>query len=89
MNENMPKKIDDKALEGITGGAIFNANNICGSNPEKPWEVIDDKNGMIVEVCGQRQAFATKGEAIEAAERLGKNPSEVYWDQVLQMRGQK
>ena len=41
MNDEKDKsKVDDEKLDKISGGQ--------GVNPEKPWEVIDDKNGQFI-----------------------------------------
>ena len=83
MNENIPNKIDDSALEGITGGAIFNASHMDGSDPNTPWEVIDDRTGDVVFKA------RTRDEAIAYAGAHGMQQNDIYWDQVLQLRGLK
>ncbi len=53
-------RIDDKELENISGGLIFNATNIAGSDPANPWEVIDNKNGNVIGRFPTRdQAYAS------------------------------
>lgn len=77
------KKIDLNELENVSGGLIFNASNISGADPAKPWEVIDNKNGNVL------ARFASKNEAIANASQYGSNPynaMEVDWDAVTRLR---
>ncbi len=76
----MGKKLDDSALDGVTGGMILDASKIPGSDPRKPWEVLDDRTG------DRREAFATKEEAIAAAGGLGASSEVVTWDYVKMIR---
>ena len=76
----MGKKLDDSALDGVTGGMILDASEIPGSDPRKPWEVLDDRTG------NRREAFATKEEAIAAAGGLGASSKVVTWDRVEMIR---
>ena len=41
-------KMNDSDLENVSGGLIFNASNISGSDPARPWEVLDNKNGNVL-----------------------------------------
>ena len=50
-------KINDSDLDNISGGLIFNASNISGSDPARPWEVLDNKNGNVL------QRFTTQADA--------------------------
>ncbi|MBR5376573.1 MAG: hypothetical protein IK139_04770 [Lachnospiraceae bacterium] len=83
------EKINDDDLSNASGGVIFNASNISGADPNNPWEVLDDHTGNNIYINGQKQVFATRQEALDAAKRIGANSMEVSWDQVLQMRGLK
>ena len=76
----MGKKLDDSALDGVTGGMILDASEIPGSDPLMPWEVLDDCTG------NRRGAFATKEEAIAAAGGHGASSEEVSWDYVKMIR---
>ena len=80
------KKIDDSNLEAVSGGVVFNATGISGADPTKPWEVLNDHTGDNIYINGQKQTFATKGEAMDMAKRLGQNAMEVNWGQVCDMR---
>ncbi len=72
----------DDELDKVAGGAIFDASGICGSDPERPWEVLDDKG----EVVGRA---ASRFDAIGLAVSMGVNYNEVGWDDVLRMRGKQ
>ena len=37
----------------VAGGEIFEASYTPGHNPEKPWEILDDK-GNVLDCCYQR-----------------------------------
>jgi hypothetical protein len=76
-------KLSEDAMEQVKGGVIFNAVNIIGADPNRPWEVLDDKNGNKI------AAYATREEALWVAGACGENAVELNWDQVLQLRGQK
>ena len=76
------EKIDDGVLEGISGGVLFDAQDIAGSDPNNPWEVLDDKDGHVV------ARFPSKFAALTAVGGLNENHMEVNWDQVKQLRGQ-
>ena len=85
----MNNKIDDNDLGNVSGGVIFNSSGISGSDPEKPWEVLDDHTGEIIYFNGVKQVFKTRKEAIEAAKSIGVNLLEYNWDEVLCLRGMK
>ena len=36
-------RLSDDELDKVSGGYIFDATNIPGSNPERPWQIIDEK----------------------------------------------
>ena len=72
-----PDKLDD-----ISGGVIFNATGIVGSDANNPWEVLDDKDGHVV------ARFSTEWAARSAVGGLNENYMEVNWNQVQQLRGQ-
>ena len=77
------KKIDLSELGDVAGGLIFNASNISGSDPTRPWEVIDNRNGNVL------ARFASKDEAIANAKQYGGNPynaMEVDWSAVTALR---
>ena len=47
MKDFKDKKLGDDQLEEVTGGVIFNASGIIGSDPNMPWEVLDNRNGNV------------------------------------------
>ncbi len=76
-------KMNDSDLGNVTGGLIFNASNISGSDPLRPWEVIDNKNGNVLD------RFATRAEAEARARQFGSNEynvMEVTWDGLVSLR---
>lgn len=85
----MNNKIDDNDLGNVSGGVLFNSSGIRGADPEKPWEVLDDRTGEIIYLNGRKLVFETREEAADFAERLGLNTMEYTWDKVLYLRGQK
>ena len=77
------KKLNDSELENVSGGFIFNASNISGSDPSRPWEVIDNKNGNVL------NRFATKEQAWSCASSYGGSTydtMEINWDDVCSLR---
>ena len=42
------KALGDDQLEEVTGGVIFNASGIIGSDSNNPWEVLDNRNGNVL-----------------------------------------
>lgn len=80
---NEKNMMNDEALDNVTGGLIFNASNISGSDPNRPWEVIDNKNGNVL------ARFASKDDAIANAKQYGGNPYNVMetdWNTVVSLR---
>lgn len=75
-------RINDNTLDKISGGVIFDATDIIGSDPYNPWEVLDDKDGHVV------ARFPNKWAAQMSVGALNENHVEVTWEQVLQLRGQ-
>lgn len=79
-NEN---KINAADLENVTGGFVFDAKNISGSDPANPWEVIDNKNGNVL------ARFPSKQQAVAQAQSYGSNPyngMDIDWDGVCKLR---
>ena len=75
------EELSNKQLESITGGVIFDASNIVGSDYYHPWEVLDEK-GNVVKRC------TTREEAIFEAGKSNKSYMEITWEQVMQLRRQ-
>lgn len=76
------EKIDEK-LNDVSGGLIFNASNIAGSDPLRPWEVIDNFNGNVL------GRFCSEADARAFAASYGPDPyntMETDWASVLNLR---
>lgn len=75
--KNNNKIINDKELENVSGGYVFNKANYPNSTPgyidrQNPyWEVIDDETGKVL------YTFRTKEEAQKAARELGLDDMEI------------
>ena len=79
------RKLGMNELDTVGGGAIFDASEIKGSDPNRPWEVLDD-NGNIVVFDGEELRFKTREEAIALAHVVGVSDEQVYWDWVTKRR---
>ena len=81
---NKDKMIKDEELDNIAGGLIFNASNISGSDPTKPWEVLDNKNGNVL------MRFSNETDAVNwVTSTYGNNAlntARVDWDYVQALR---
>ena len=82
--ETEMSRLSDNDLEGVSGGVLFNASKISGSDPGKPWEVLDNNNGNVL------NRFTNRAEAEKWTRdtygNAGGNTMEVNWDQVQAMR---
>lgn len=80
------QKLDDDALENVSGGYLFYAGQISGADPNKPWEVIDNHNGSVID------RFSNRSDAERRARDFGSEPAntmEINWTQLQQLRGHK
>ena len=80
------RKLSEDELDGVSGGAIFNASNIIGSTEGKPWEVLDDKGNIKRDKDGNELRFASRDDAVAAAARAGVGYNEVDWGWVVDHR---
>ena len=48
MIDNEKNMISEAELDGVSGGLIFNAKSIIGSDPNNPFEVLDDRTGDVL-----------------------------------------
>ncbi len=80
MNEN--NKINDNALDNVAGGYIFEARDIIGADEKNRWEVLDEKGDVKYRCSSRDDAIAKAGE-------LHLSHEEIFWDRVLELRGQK
>ena len=77
--------VSDEELDQVAGGVIFDASNIYGADPARPWEVLDNQNGNVL------ARFTNRKDAEDCAKQWGSNPLntlEVDWAQVCYLRGQ-
>ncbi|MCR4922665.1 MAG: hypothetical protein K5931_01510 [Lachnospiraceae bacterium] len=72
-NKNI-KKIDDDMLKTASGGDVFFAGNISGSDPTRPYEVTNDVTGDVV------ARFASLKEAEDSARSYGLSTSMIDWN---------
>lgn len=78
-------KLSDNELNNVSGGYIFYAGNIAGSESKKPWEVIDNNNGRVL------GRFENRDDAVRNARGYGSDPAndmEINWNQVRKLRGE-
>ncbi len=82
--EKKANMISDDALEGVSGGLIFNASMLDGSDPDGPFEVLDDSNGQVLARANSYE------QARQYAERLGISIEYTDdWDRIQRLRGVK
>lgn len=77
------EKLNAEELGNVSGGFVFNAQNISGADPANPWEVIDNKNGNVL------ARFPSKQQAVAKAQSYGSNPyngMDIDWDGVCKLR---
>ena len=78
------KKLNDSELENAAGGLLFDATNIIGSDPDRKWEVLDNKNGNVL------QRFRTEQEAKDWVKNTygdnAINTATVDWNYVQALR---
>ena len=78
------KQISDRDLENVSGGLIFDAGTISGSDPSRPGEVLDNKSAEVM------MRFVTEEEAIRwvtgAYGNNYENTRRVDYDEVLEIR---
>ena len=75
-------RLDENQLDGGSGGLVFFAGDIEGSDKDNPWEVIDDTDGTTL------GRYPSRDDAIAASGAKGKNHLIVGWNQVQELRGQ-
>ncbi|HAG69622.1 MAG TPA: hypothetical protein DCL38_06585 [Lachnospiraceae bacterium] len=86
MKESLKNNIlNDEELNAVSGGFLFNASGIQGSDPNHPWEVIDNTNGNVL------GRFSSQQEAtIWAVKSFGgmntDDITQINWDNVQRLR---
>ncbi len=80
------KKLSMEDLDNVSGGLIFNAApwGIYGTDPDNPWQVIDNFDGKVL------GSFPTKEAAMTNARSYGGDPYNVLevpdYDSLLYLR---
>ncbi len=77
-------KMNDSDLENVSGGLIFNASNISGADPTHPWEVLDNKNGNVLQRFTNQQDAQNWVRNTYGANAL--NTAQVDWNYVQALR---
>ena len=81
MTEN--NKINDEKVSEVSGGMIFYSEGSPDYDPYRPWEVINNNNGQVLD------KFPTRDAAVEYAKRFGPdsyNTMDVGWGTVDRLR---
>ena len=77
-------RLSDDELNKVNGGYVFDATNIPGADPNRPWQIIDIK-GNVISTGG----FENKQQAQLVAAGMLQSVEEIDYDQLLQLRGLK
>lgn len=83
-------KINDDDLDNVSGGALFDAAGVAGSDPNNRFEVINNTDNIIMgkykkgDVVGR---YDNPGEAAQAARDLGLSDTFIGWDELKSLRG--
>ena len=81
MKELEKNKMTDEELDNVGGGLIFNARNIVGSDPNNPFEVLDDRTGDVLARAN------TYDLAVQYAKNMGKSWEYTEdWNRVVGLR---
>ncbi len=92
MPEIENKKINDSELDKVSGGAVFDAAGIPGSDPDMRYEVINETDNIILnkykkgDVIGK---YNNSGDAAKAARNLGLSDDFIGLDEVNRLRGNR
>lgn len=79
--KNINGKVSDEDLKEVSGGLIFNASRISGSDPYNPFEVLDDRTGDVL------ARASTYDQAFQYACSMGKSVEYTEdWNRVLYLR---
>lgn len=81
MSELEKNRLRDDELDETSGGLIFNASAIIGSDPANPFEVLDDRTGDVLARAN------TYDLAVQYAKAMGKSYEYTEdWNRVLYLR---
>jgi hypothetical protein len=73
--------LTDEEMKEVSGGLIFNASRISGSDPNNPFEVLDDRTGEVL------ARAATYDQATWYAANMGRSIEYTEdWNRVLYLR---
>lgn len=72
-------KLNDDELAGVSGGAVFDARNISGSDKNNPFEVVDDRGNVV-------GRFSNEGDAKKFAREKGLGEYSIDWNEVMRRR---
>ena len=78
-------KIADGDLDNVSGGRILNAAGMAGSDPNNPWEIVDNKTGATLYRYNCKEAAI-----VDAVKKWGGNDyddvRDITQDEVIVMR---
>lgn len=81
MKEMDKNKLTDEEMDKVGGGLIFNAKNIIGSDPNNPFEVLDDRTGDVL------ARASTYDQAVKYAVDIGRSWEYTEdWNRVVWLR---
>ena len=88
MSDFKINRLDDVDVDGVSGGSLFYAKNVTGSDPNNPWEVINNTDKVIAgknrgDVLGR---YDNPGEAANAAQGFGVSTDAIDWDTLQALR---
>ena len=85
-------ELDEDQLDSVSGGALFDAANVSGSDPQNRFEVINDTDRIVLgqykkgDVVGR---YNNPTEAAQTARDLGLSDTFIGWNELNNLRGNK
>ena len=79
MGEKPLKPLDDERVDGVAGGYIFCSDDINVYPAKKPWEIIDDKGGVVAR-------FEDFDDARYFAKKKGYGTRRLHWYELEKLR---
>lgn len=79
MGEKPLKPLDDERVDGVAGGYIFCSDDINVYPAKQPWEVIDDKGGVVAR-------FEDFDDARYFAKKKGYGTRRLHWYELEKLR---
>ncbi len=77
-------RLSDDELNKVSAGYVFDATHIPGADPERPWQIIDEK-GNVISTGG----FISRQQAQLMAAGMLQSIEEIDYDRLMQLRGLK